>query len=66
MKYQTQTENINPQESMIGENRQLVTDAPVEVEKLNNLLKLKTAGKLPTILEEFIENTQSGKGKPEL
>ena len=33
MKYQTQTENINPQESMIGENRQLVTDAPVEVEK---------------------------------
>ena len=33
---------------MIGENRQLVTNEPVEV---------KTAGKLPIILEESIEYT---------
>ena len=41
---------------MIGENRQLVTDEPVEFEK-NNRLKSKTARKLPVILEEFIEYT---------
>ena len=38
---------------MIGENRQLVIDEPVEFE--NNRLNFKTAGRLPTILEEFIE-----------
>ena len=37
---------------MIGENRQYVTDEPVEFEK--SRLKFKTAGKLPTILEESI------------
>jgi hypothetical protein len=31
---------------MTGENRQLVTDEPVE---------FKTAGKLPIVLEEFVE-----------
>ena len=41
--------------SMIGENRQLVTDEPVDLK--NNRLKFKTAGKLPVILEEFIEYT---------
>ena len=40
---------------MIGENRQLVTNEPVEFE--NNRLKFKTAGKLPIILEEFVEYT---------
>ena len=40
---------------MIGENRQLVTDEPVSLR--NNRLKFKTAGKLPIILEEFIEYT---------
>jgi hypothetical protein len=38
---------------MIGENRQLVTNEPVEFE--NNRLKLKIGGKLPIILEDFIE-----------
>ena len=38
---------------MIGENWQLVTNEPVEFEKY--WLKLKTAGKLPVILEEFKE-----------
>ena len=40
---------------MIGENRQLVTDEPVELR--NNRLKFKTGGKLPIILEEFLEYT---------
>ena len=40
---------------MIGENRQLVTNEPVEFG--NNRLKFKTAGKIPIILEEFIEYT---------
>jgi hypothetical protein len=40
---------------MIGENRQLVTNEPVELR--NNRLKFKIAGKLPIILEEFIEYT---------
>ena len=40
---------------MIGENRQLVIDEPVEFE--NNRLKFKSAGKLPVVLEEFIEYT---------
>ena len=40
---------------MIRENRQYVTDEPVEFE--NNRLKFKTAGKLPIILEEFKEYT---------
>ena len=40
---------------MIGENRQLVTYELVEFEK--NRLKLKTAEKLPIILEEFKEYT---------
>ena len=40
---------------MIRENGQLVTDEPVEFE--NNRLKFKDAGKLPIILEEFIEHT---------
>ena len=41
---------------MIGENRQLVANEPVEFE--NNRLKFfKTEGKLPIILEEFIEYT---------
>ena len=31
----------------------------------NNRLKFKTAGQLPTILEEFIECTQFIEGKPE-
>ena len=38
---------------MIGENQQLVADEQVEFEK--NLLKFKTAGKSPIILEEFIK-----------
>ena len=38
---------------MIGENLQLVTDEPVE------------AGKLPIILEEFIEYTPFNKANPE-
>ena len=42
--------------SMIGETRQLVTNEPVEFE--NNRLKFKTAGKLPIILEEFVEYTR--------
>ena len=41
---------------MVGEIRQLVINEPVEFE--NNRLKFKTAGKLPIILEEFIEYTQ--------
>ena len=41
--------------AMIGENRQLVTNEPVEFG--NNRLKFKTAGKIPIILEEFIEYT---------
>jgi hypothetical protein len=40
---------------MIGENRQLVTNEPVDLR--NNRLKFKTAGELPIILEEFIEYT---------
>ena len=40
---------------MIGENRQLVTDEPVEF--ANNRLKLKATRKLPIILEEFMEHT---------
>ena len=40
---------------MIRENRQFVTKEPVEFE--NKRLKFKTAGKLPIILEEFIEYT---------
>ena len=36
---------------MVGENRQLVTNEPVEFEKE------PVAGKLPIILEEFIEYT---------
>ena len=35
------------------ENTQLVTDEPVVFG--NNRLKFKTAGKLPIILEEFVE-----------
>jgi hypothetical protein len=42
---------------MIEENRQLVTDEPVEFETGNNRSTFKTAGKLPIILEEFIEYT---------
>ena len=38
-------------DTMIRENRQLVTNEPVEFE--NNQLMFKTAGKLPIILEEF-------------
>ena len=50
--------------AMIGENRQLVTNEPVELE--NKRLKFKTAGKSPNILEEFLEEyTQFHKGKPE-
>ena len=41
---------------MIAENRQLVTNEPVEFEK--NRLKFKTTWKLPIILEESIEYTQ--------
>ena len=38
----------------VGESRQLVTNEPVEFE--NNWMKLETtAGKLPIVLEEFIE-----------
>ena len=44
-------------------NRQLVTNEPVEFK--NNWLKLKTAWKLPTILEEVIEYTQFNTGKLE-
>ena len=40
---------------MIGENRQLVTNEPVELR--NNQLKFKTTRKLPIVLEEFIEYT---------
>ena len=39
---------------MIGENRQLIINEPVSLR--NNRLKfIKTAGKLLTILEEFLE-----------
>ena len=38
---------------MIGENRQLVRDKPVELR--NNRLQFQTTGKFPIILEEFIE-----------
>ena len=41
---------------MIGENRQLVTNYRLSLR--NNRLKLKTTGKLPIVLEEFIEYTQ--------
>ena len=41
--------------AIIRENRQLVTDGPVEFG--NHRLKSKTAGDIPVILEEFIENT---------
>ena len=40
--------------AMMGENRQLVTNW---LSLRNKQLKLKTAGKLPSILEEFIEYT---------
>ena len=40
---------------MIGGNRQLVTNEPVELR--NNRLKSKTACNLLIILEEFIEYT---------
>ena len=40
---------------MIGENRQLITNEPVEFR--NDRLEFKTPGKLPIILEEFIEYT---------
>ena len=40
---------------MIGDNRQLVTMNRLSLR--NNGLKLTTAGKLPTILEESIEYT---------
>ena len=40
---------------MNGENRQLVTDEPVEFEKNNRLKVIKTVGKLLAVLEEFIE-----------
>ena len=50
---------------MIGENRQLVTDEPVKLSLRNNRFKFKTAGKLPVILEEFIEYTQFNEGKLE-
>ena len=40
---------------MIGENRQLVTDEPVEFE--NYRLKFKTSGELPITLEESMEYT---------
>ena len=39
---------------MIGKNRQLAIDEPVEFEK--NRLKLKTARNLWIILEDFIEH----------
>ena len=42
-------------DTMIRENRQLVKDEPVDLR--NNWLRFKTAGKLPIILEEFIEYT---------
>ena len=41
--------------TQFGDNRQLVTNEPVEFEV--NGLKFKIAGKLPIILEEFIEYT---------
>ena len=41
--------------SMIGENRQVVADEPVEFEK--KPVELKTVGNLPMILKEFIEYT---------
>ena len=47
---------------MNGKNRQLVTDEPVEFR--NNQLKIKTAGKLPILLEKSIEYSQFNKGKP--
>jgi len=39
---------------MIRENRQLVTDEPVEFEKL--AVEVQDCRKLPIILEEFIEH----------
>ena len=42
---------------MIGENRKLVTNEPVEIKKYGNRRKLKTAGKSPVTSEEFTEYT---------
>ena len=49
-------ESIESTGPMIGENRQLVTNKPVELE---------TAGKLQIILEEFIQYTPISLRKPE-
>ena len=46
---------VNRSVNIRSVNRQLVTDEAVEFE--NNRLKFKSAGKLPIILEEFIEYT---------
>ena len=48
---------------MIGINRQLVTNEPVELRK--NRLKFKTSRKLPIVLEEFVKYTPIYKGKPD-
>ena len=48
---------------MIGENRQLVTNEPVEFEKKR--LKFRMAERLPIFLEEVIEYTPIIKGKHE-
>ena len=42
---------------MIQQNRQLVTDEPVEFLRNNQLKFIKNTGKLPIILEEMIEYT---------
>ena len=48
---------MNRELYMVRENRQLVTDKPVEFEK-TPLGRFKTAGKLPIALKEFMDYTQ--------
>ena len=47
---------------MIGENRQLFTNEPVEFEKYP--VKAQDCRKITIVLEEFIEYTPIYKGKP--
>jgi hypothetical protein len=52
-------------QAMIGENRQLVTNEPVELSLRINRLKFKTSGELPITLEEFMEHTSNQYRKTE-
>ena len=48
---------MNDTYAINGENRLLVTDELVEFK--NNRLKLKTSGKSPIVLEEFVDYTSN-------